>query len=69
MKARCRIFIAFENRTWLERVLILPSESFGVLRSPVVHRKATKGNPKKSSTVAAVHGIGRALSTSLLPIL
>ena len=44
-------------------------ESRGVLRSPVDQRRNTYGKPKKSSHVAAVHGIGNAVSTSLLPML
>jgi len=43
--------------------------SLGVLRRPEVHRMKTYGKPKKSSHVAAVHGMGKAVSTSLLPML
>ena len=44
-------------------------ESRGVLRSPVDQRRKTYGKPKKSSHVAAVQGIGKAVRTSLLPML
>ena len=48
---------------------MLSQLSFGVLRRPDVQRRKTYGKPKKSSHVAAVHGIGKAVRTSLLPIL
>merc|ERR1719387_3040298 len=49
--------------------LMLSHESLGALRSPVLHRKKTYGKPKNSSQVAAVQGIGNAVSTSLFPML
>ena len=49
--------------------MILSQVSFGVLRNPVDHKRNTYGKPKNNSHVAAVHGIGNAVRTNLLPIL
>ena len=48
---------------------MLSSDNFGFLRSPVSQSMPTYGRPKKSSIVADVHGMGSAVSTSLLPML
>mmetsp|Transcript_16033 Transcript_16033/g.25626 ORF Transcript_16033/g.25626 Transcript_16033/m.25626 type:complete len:222 (+) Transcript_16033:361-1026(+) len=51
------------------RVLRLSRESLGAFLRPVAHRKPTYGSPKNSSMVADIHGVGSAVSTSLLPML
>jgi hypothetical protein len=61
--------VAARKKPCDESVLMLSKESLGVLRSPVAHSRSTYGSPKKSSMVAAVHGIGSAVKTSLLPML